>query len=370
MLEGSEAVAAALDLLDAQVEAFGRAVGRAGDVVGEDLVPPRARGCGRGCGSRRPRRRGSRRWPCRSAARRRPGRRPGRCRGRTLWPATRRGPRRWGHRRAGRAASGRGPARRAVRRRSATACGSDTAGRACGRGAERLVLHPTPDLVQAAVGDPHDMERVRDPAGVIEVRRQPGPERLGQIGGHHLDARQPVRIGVRGPSAQVSGPLPSTMSIITWRSRSTRPVAYIVECCRFALGSRLVDTELADRDRPGRGHRPAGAVLDHRVHHRPPTHPELLGDLDTGRASSPTWRHASTPARRVSTTCASTCSRASRSRSSRHSAFTAPPPALAHTNRAGRPKHARSRTATGTRSCASARHHSLRSPRSRRSSRS
>lgn len=46
VLEGSESVAAALDLLDAQVEALGGPVARAGAVVGEDLALPRVEGLG------------------------------------------------------------------------------------------------------------------------------------------------------------------------------------------------------------------------------------------------------------------------------------------------------------------------------------
>ena len=92
--------------------------------------------------------------------------------------------------------------------------------------AERLVLDAAADLVDAPVGDPHDMERVGDTGGVIEMRGQPGAERLGQIGGHHLDAGQPQRVGVGAPSAQVSGsccrrPCRSR----SCRSRSTSPVA-------------------------------------------------------------------------------------------------------------------------------------------------
>src|SRR5215207_6913162 len=41
VVEGAEAVPAALDLLDAQVQAFGRPVRGSGVVVGEDLAAPR-----------------------------------------------------------------------------------------------------------------------------------------------------------------------------------------------------------------------------------------------------------------------------------------------------------------------------------------
>ena len=52
---------------------------------------------------------------------------------------------------------------------------------------ERLVLHPPADLVDAAVPDPHGVERVSDPTSVDQAGRQASTERLGQIGGHDLD---------------------------------------------------------------------------------------------------------------------------------------------------------------------------------------
>lgn len=39
--------------------------------------------------------------------------------------------------------------------------------------AERVVLHPAADLVDAAVGDANDVKRIGYTAGVIEVWRQP-----------------------------------------------------------------------------------------------------------------------------------------------------------------------------------------------------
>lgn len=56
--------------------------------------------------------------------------------------------------------------------------------------AEGLVLDPAPDLIDAPVPDPNDMERIGDAGGVIKVGGQAGPERLGQIRGHHLDPGQ------------------------------------------------------------------------------------------------------------------------------------------------------------------------------------
>ncbi len=50
--------------------------------------------------------------------------------------------------------------------------------------AERGVLDPAPHPVDAPVGQSHHVERICDPAGVVEMRGQSGPVRLGQIGGH------------------------------------------------------------------------------------------------------------------------------------------------------------------------------------------
>ncbi len=54
--------------------------------------------------------------------------------------------------------------------------------------AERLVLHPAPHLVQAAVASEDHVERIRHPAGVIKIGRESRSEGLSQVGGHHLDA--------------------------------------------------------------------------------------------------------------------------------------------------------------------------------------
>ena len=50
-------------------------------------------------------------------------------------------------------------------------------------GAERLVLHPAPDVIETAVRGHDDVEGVRHLAGVIEVRVQPGAVTLVQIAG-------------------------------------------------------------------------------------------------------------------------------------------------------------------------------------------
>lgn len=53
--------------------------------------------------------------------------------------------------------------------------------------AEGLVLHPAAHRIQASVRDAHHVERMRDTPGVVEARRQPGPEALRQVGDHHPD---------------------------------------------------------------------------------------------------------------------------------------------------------------------------------------
>ncbi len=82
----------------------------------------------------------------------------------------------------------------------------------------------------------------------------------------------------------------------------------------------------------------------------PPSHPAEIrrATLDTGRANSPTWRHASAPARRVNTTCASSSVEVSVQVLRRHNGSRHRHRRFTHTNRAGRPKQARSRTATRT----------------------
>ena len=58
---------------------------------------------------------------------------------------------------------------------------------------------------------------------------------------------------------------------------------------------RLADPQLAYRSDPVGVIDQQGAVLNNGVHHRPPAHPQLVGELREGRALSPTWRHTSTP---------------------------------------------------------------------------
>jgi hypothetical protein len=108
--------------------------------------------------------------------------------------------------------------------------------------AEGLVLDAATDLVDAAVADAHDVERVSDAAGVIEVWGQPSAERLGQVGGHHLDPRQPGRIRVGRPSPQVPGRVAFDHVDHDVSSRSIRPVAYTVACDGVAARNDVSST--------------------------------------------------------------------------------------------------------------------------------
>jgi hypothetical protein len=191
--------------------------------------------------------------------------------------------------------------------------------------AQRLVLHPAPDLVEAAVPGAHHVEGIGHPPGVVEVRRQYRSERLGQVGGHHLDAAQPRRIGLGRPSPQVSGPIALDHVDDHLGLEVHQPGGVHGGVATVGGQERgLVDAELGHRtDAAGVVHQ-RGAVFVTAfitVHQHTPN---SAATVDTGRASSPTWRQASAPARRVSTTWASTCSEPSvqvlASQCARHSA--------------------------------------------------
>ena len=66
MLEGREPSAGPLDLLDAEVLALGRTVGRPGPVVVQDLLPPSLQGVAEGADLVDVVGLDSRRWPCSS----------------------------------------------------------------------------------------------------------------------------------------------------------------------------------------------------------------------------------------------------------------------------------------------------------------
>jgi hypothetical protein len=109
--------------------------------------------------------------------------------------------------------------------------------------AQGLVLHPAAHLVEAPVADPHDVERIRDPGGVVEAAGEPGAVGLGQIGGHHPDALEPPRRpGVEAIGAGPRHLLPSTRSIRMRSSRSTSPLAYMVGWSRVARRNDVSST--------------------------------------------------------------------------------------------------------------------------------
>ena len=179
---------------------------------------------------------------------------------------------------------------------------------------ERLVLHPPSDLVEATVPDTHHMKRVCDSGRVIEMWGQSRPEALGEIGGDDLDACEPGRIRLGGPSAQVSGPVARAPC----RSRSVpRDPPDRSRTRSSGAGSRRGTTSHRPRagttgpTRSGSSTSgvPCSITAFMTVHQHTPN---SLATWDTGRAFSPTWRQASTPARRVITACASTSVRAFR----------------------------------------------------------
>ena len=82
------------------------------------------------------------------------------------------------------------------------------------------------------------------------------------------------------------------------------------------------------------GSRPAGGRARRPRHDRPPAHASSSASSDTGRAFSPTWRHASIPARRVARR-RETCSEVSVQVRAAHNASRQRQRRLRHTSRAG-----------------------------------
>src|SRR5215216_6824084 len=108
--------------------------------------------------------------------------------------------------------------------------------------AQGLVLHAPAHGIDAAVADAHHVERVSDAAGVIEVRGQPGTERLGEIGDHHLDARQPCRVGALGASARPSRRAPQRPPSTSWPGTPARDSANDADGPRGAPAARSTTT--------------------------------------------------------------------------------------------------------------------------------
>jgi len=133
---------------------------------------------------------------------------------------------------------------------------------------KRLVLDPTPDLVQTPIRDTDYVKRIGDTHRVIETAVQPGPVRLGQIRRHHLHTVEP-RLGLRvEPFAEVSALTALDQVDINRRMFTIRRQI-----------RRLIDPQLLHRTNPTRIIHERPAVLFHRSHHRGPTHTELIREL-------------------------------------------------------------------------------------------
>ena len=207
---------------------------------------------------------------------------------------------------------------------------------------EGLVLHPPADLVEAAVGDPHDVERVGHPAGVIQPGRQAGAEASARSVATTLIPASHAGIGVGDPSAQVSGAV-AFDHVDDARGVAGRPARWRRRWRGpgWRPGTTSRRSPAGAPDRPGRGSSTSGVPCSITgVHDRPPAHPELLGHLRhrAGQLTDLAARLGPGPAGQHhlgvellgasrSTSCAS--HNGSRHRHRR----------LRHTSRAGRPKH-------------------------------
>ena len=143
--------------------------------------------------------------------------------------------------------------------------------------------------------------------------------------------------------------LPLTMSIKMPASRSTSPVAHRGEVRPVGLQPRrLVHPQLGHQVHPAPIFHQRDAVIDHRPHHRPPAHPQLLRQL-RHRPSVLTHLPARLrPARRLSST-REMCGEVSVQVLASQSASTHRQRRFRQTSRAGRPKQGRSRMATSIR---------------------
>ena len=145
------------------------------------------------------------------------------------------------------------------------------------------------------------------------------------------------------------------MSISLRPSRSTRPVAYRVGWKRLAASQEVSSTPNFATGPTRLGSSTSGVPCSITAAMTVHQHtPNSSASSATGRAFSPTWRHASIPARRVNRQRAENCAEVSVQVLASQSGSTHRQRRLRHTSRAGRPKQARSRTSTAIRSCASA----------------
>src|SRR5208283_1738260 len=144
--------------------------------------------------------------------------------------------------------------------------------------AQRLVLDAPAHLVDATVGDSHDMKRVGDTDRMVEVWGGAAAITLGQVGGDDTDGSQPGRVLLGAPSAQVNRRVAL--------HQVDDPLAVQIDQPGHVdgpvLGRGREERGLVDAEGSDSLHSPRvldqwGAVEDHGVHHGPPAHPELAG---------------------------------------------------------------------------------------------
>ena len=142
--------------------------------------------------------------------------------------------------------------------------------------AQRLVLDAPAHLVDAAVGDSHDMKRVGDADGMIEVRRGARAIALGEVSGDDTDGSHPGRVLLGTPSPQVRG----GVSLHHVNDSFAVQVDEAGHVDGPVLSGRREERRLIDAEGPDS--LDSSGVLDqwravehHGVHHGPPAHPEL-----------------------------------------------------------------------------------------------
>ena len=205
--------------------------------------------------------------------------------------------------------------------------------------AERLVLDAPAHLVDAAVGDSDHVKGIGDPDGMVEVRRGARAIALGEVGGDHPDGSHPGRVLVGAPSAQVRGGVAL--------DQIDHPLAIQIHQAGHVdgvvLSRRREERGLVDAEGPDPLERfgsstsgvPCSTTASITVHQQTPS---SRATTATGRASSPTWRVASAPARSVSTAPGATCSVPSVHVLAAQSGSTQRHRRFSQTRRAGRPK--------------------------------
>jgi hypothetical protein len=215
--------------------------------------------------------------------------------------------------------------------------------------ADRLVLDAPADIVDAAVGDAHDMKRVVDADRMIEVPGRSRAIALGQVGGDDTDGPYPGRVLVGTPSAQVRGGVAlhhvdDPLAVQIDQPGHDSPV----------LGRGREERGLVDAKGPDFLHSLGvlnqwRAMQDHGVHHGPPAHPELAGDDSDRESELSDLAGGLCSCTHCQDAPAATCSMLSVQVLAAQSRSTQRQRRFSQTSRAGRPKHGRSLMSTLTR---------------------